>query len=129
MCRLSHAHDSERIDQLEQEIESLKVLLSILMIAQAATSEEMDAEEADSAKNTDAKWAKLENWRRLKRNMSYEQVRNLLGEPEQVSGGAFTRWSYPDLGSVTFYDDKVHGWHEPHGLEVPKVDNLRPENP
>ena len=56
--------------------------------------------------------ASLANWRRLRRGMKMDEVRKLLGEPESVNAGSFTRWYYPG-GSVTFDDDKVYGWDEP----------------
>jgi hypothetical protein len=54
------------------------------------------------------------NWRRLRRGMKMDAVRELLGEPENVNApGPFTIWGYPDGASVTFDDDKVYGWSEP----------------
>jgi len=52
-------------------------------------------------------------WRALKRGLSLDQVRVILGEPVRVLGGEITIWSYKNNGSVTFYKDKVSGWSEP----------------
>jgi len=53
------------------------------------------------------------NWRRLRRGMKMDAVRELLGDPESVEAGPFTRWQYPDGAQVTFYEEKVYGWEEP----------------
>lgn len=54
------------------------------------------------------------NWRRLRRGMTMDAVRALLGEPESVSaGGSLTMWTYPDLAFVSFSSEKVDGWSEP----------------
>lgn len=52
-------------------------------------------------------------WRALRRGLGFTGVRDLLGEPESISGGLVTIWSYKNFGSVTFYEDKVSGWREP----------------
>ena len=61
---------------------------------------------------TSTKWRDLANWRRLRRGMSMDQVRELLGEPERVDAGYITFWRWPD-GDVNFIDSKVDGWSEP----------------
>ena len=53
-----------------------------------------------------------EAWRQLRRGMDEAQVRRILGEPERVSGGAFTVWYYSP-GQVTFLEDKLDSWEEP----------------
>lgn len=55
----------------------------------------------------------LAAWRRLRRGMKADEVRKLLGEPEKVTAGGVTFWYYPDLGNVSFMDEKVYGWSEP----------------
>ncbi len=55
----------------------------------------------------------LSSWRQLKKNMSEEQVRALLGEPAKVDGGTFAFWHYRSGGTVTFYNDRVDSWTEP----------------
>lgn len=57
--------------------------------------------------------ADLSSWRQLKKNMSEEQVRALLGEPAKVDGGTFAFWHYRSGGSVTFYNDRLDSWTEP----------------
>ena len=56
----------------------------------------------------------LANWRRLRNTMTMDQVRALLGEPDNVNAGPrLVIWSYPDFGSVTFVDGNLNGWVEP----------------
>lgn len=55
----------------------------------------------------------LGSWRQLKKSMSEEQVRALLGEPSKVDGGTFAFWHYKSGGTVTFYNDRVDAWTEP----------------
>lgn len=70
----------------------------------------------------------LSAWRRLKHDMTEEQVKKLLGEPEHVmSSNGFTLWTYRHpkensvsgtfiSGSITFSDKgTVQDWNEPSG--------------
>lgn len=59
------------------------------------------------------------NWRKLSKGMSQSRVRQILGEPEKIRGGAYTYWSYKD-GSLSFYVcgsdchlDGLDSWTEP----------------
>ncbi len=102
----SFASDSERITQLEKEVQELKTRLTNL---------ESPANKAVAQKPTvkNDGWKNLANWRSLKKGMSYEDVRTTLGEPGRIQGGSFTFWIYPDRGNVTFYNDKLDSWTEP----------------
>lgn len=55
----------------------------------------------------------LTGWRQLRKDMSQNDVRALLGEPKHIQGGPFAIWSYSNSGSVTFYKDLVYSWQEP----------------
>jgi TonB family protein len=57
-------------------------------------------------------WRDLANWRQLRRGMTMDEVRHLLGEPERLDGGPVTKWSYAD-GYVYYLPDKLEGWSEP----------------
>jgi len=64
------------------------------------------------------KWRDLANWRQLRRGMSMDQVRALLGEPERVDayGEAFTIWSWDSGSANVRFDgssDKLSAWSEP----------------
>lgn len=56
----------------------------------------------------------ITSWRRLRRGMTMDQVRTVLGEPENVTAmPSSTIWQYPSVGSVSFRADRVEGWSEP----------------
>lgn len=59
----------------------------------------------------------VQNWRRLRLNMTMDQVRVLLGEPERVNVGSWTFWYWDSLGGANIRFDnrsgKVDAWSEP----------------
>jgi hypothetical protein len=59
-----------------------------------------------------SKSRKLENWRKLKRGMTENQVRSILGEPVRIAGGVLTFWYYRS-GEVIFQLEKLDSWREP----------------
>jgi hypothetical protein len=104
----SVASDSDRITQLEKEVQELKLRLANLEAPQSNTTNRQK-----SLAPSDG-WKTLANWRSLKKGISYEDVRNTLGEPEKVkASGTFTFWYYLNRGDVTFYQDRLDGWTEP----------------
>ena len=103
----SYANDSDRITQLENEVQELKSRLIKLESPQANTNNQQKT--APSSQG----WKSLANWRALKKGMAYEDVRAILGEPERIAGGTFTSWYYKNQGEVTFYNDKLYSWSEP----------------
>ena len=108
MSSISLAHDSDRITQLENELKQLKQRLSNLEKppGTAVTSPKPIAS-ADG-------WKSLANWRSIKKDMRIDEVRLLLGEPASVrAAGPLTYWSFPNQGTVNFYDEKLNGWNEP----------------
>jgi hypothetical protein len=52
----------------------------------------------------------LTEWRRIKGQMSPEQVKEILGEPVRI---ADWQWHYPNGGRITFIDERVWQWAEP----------------
>ncbi len=59
----------------------------------------------------------LEDWAKLRRNMSKDTVRVLLGDPLGVSGSGQELWTYPFNGRVTFgYEGKLESWQVPGGV-------------
>jgi hypothetical protein len=63
-----------------------------------------------------ANWRDLANWRRLRRGMTMDQVRALLGEPERVNASINTYWYWgpPNYAEVYFdHQGKLAGWSEP----------------
>ena len=60
------------------------------------------------------KWQDLANWRQLRRGMSMDKVRALLGEPERVMamiGRVF--WDWPGCQVQFDNNGKLDGWSEP----------------
>lgn len=102
------ASDSDRITQLEKEVQDLKHRLTQL---EAPPSSSTTRQKPVVASSGD--WKILANWRSLKKGMSYEEVRALLGEPARIQGGDMTYWFYPSQSGVTFYKDKLDFWTEP----------------
>lgn len=103
----SIASDSDRITQLEKEVQELKTRLTSLEspVNKASVNNK-------STTSTDG-WKSLVNWRSLKSGMSYDEVRAILGEPTRIAGGNLAFWYYPNRGDVTFYEDKLKSWVEP----------------
>ena len=103
----SYADDSDRIDQLEKEVQVLKQRISKLESLLSNTSEEQ------VLVNPGNGWKSVSNWRKLTTDMSYDEVRNILGEPHKVDGGVLASWYYQNGGVVTFFQGKVRRWSEP----------------
>ncbi len=103
----SSAHETERVGKLEQEIQQLKLRLQKLEPPSATINPK--AAQPVSVEG----WKSKLQWRRLRQGMLPEDVRELLGEPERVMGGDFTRWVYPGYAVATFYEGKLDSWQEP----------------
>jgi hypothetical protein len=107
ICLNSFASDSDRITQLEKEVQELKLRLANL----EAPKSKINPDQKPVASSEG--WKSVSNWRLLKKGMSYDQVKATLGEPARVQGGSFTYWFYPNRSGVTFYEDKLDSWVEP----------------
>jgi len=103
----SFASDSERITQLEKEVQELKLRLTNLEPSQGSANNRQK-----SAVLSDG-WKNLANWRALKTGMSYDEVRMTLGEPARIAGGEIAFWFYPNRGSVSFHSHQLYSWTEP----------------
>ena len=103
----ANANDSVRIDQLEKEIQEIKLRLSKL---ESLLSNPSKAEELVTSSEG---WKSLVNWRKLTTDMSYNDVKKILGEPHRVDGGSLANWYYQNDGRVTFLGGKVQQWSEP----------------
>jgi hypothetical protein len=101
------AQDNSRINQLEQEIQSINLRLMKLESAQGVST---DAPKAPA--NNDG-WKSLANWRSLATGMTPSDVRGILGEPSRVDGGQIANWYYQNSGDVTFMRGKLYSWREP----------------
>ena len=103
----SLASDTDRITQLEKDVQNLKLRLTKLEVSQSSTSNQQKP-----STSTDG-WKFLANWRSLKKGMSYDDVRTILGEPSRIQGGTIAYWFYTNRSSVTFYEDRLDSWTEP----------------
>jgi hypothetical protein len=103
----SYANDSDRINQLEKELQEIKLRLSKL---ESLLSNPSKAQEVVASGDG---WKSVVNWRKLSRGMDPSDVRKILGEPHRVEGGKFARYYYKNDGMVHFYEDKVDRWAEP----------------
>ena len=100
-------HDSYRIEQLEKEIQKLKLRLSKLesLFSNPSKSQELSTSSEG--------WKSIANWRKLTTGMSTSDVQQILGAPHRVSGGGIARWYYQNDGVVVFMEGKVYQWNEP----------------
>ncbi len=99
------------IEQLNQKIEQLENRVSILESI-IANSNKKKSKQA----NVTAVAPKLQSWRKLKKNMTFNDVIDILGEPLRIRSGSSTYWYYSKNIShsyVSFYQDVVDGWEEP----------------
>lgn len=103
----AHAHDSDRIDRLEKEMQETKLRLQKL---ESSLGQPGNAQEPMTSGEG---WKSATNWKRLAKDMSASDVRKILGEPLQMDGGTFARWYYQNRGVVMFFEGKVSRWEEP----------------
>lgn len=103
----SYADDSDRIAQLEKEVQELKLRISKL---ESLLSNPNAAQEVVTSNEG---YKSIANWRKLTTDMGYSDVRKLLGEPQRVDGGSIAEWYYPNGGEVIFQRNKAWRWREP----------------
>jgi hypothetical protein len=103
----SFANDSERVRQLENEVNELRLRVQKLENPQPNASNQQKPVVANEGAKS------IANWRKLNRGMSYNEVRGLLGEPLRIEGGGVAYWMYSNNGRVTFVRDTLSSWNEP----------------
>ena len=103
---ISFAHDSDRIDQLEIEVQILKQQVSELQSMLHGNNKEKFVSKGDG-------WKSLANWRKLTTGMDETAVRRILGEPQRIRGGIVAFWYYQNGGTVNFMGGLLQGWSEP----------------
>jgi len=103
----SYAHDSDRIEQLEKEVQETKERLSILESKLRIKNDEKELEVADDG------WKSVAKWRKLSSGMSTLNVKNILGDPHRIVGAKNATWYYKNGGVVKITDGNVVSWSEP----------------
>jgi len=103
----SYAGDSARIDQVEKEVQELK--LRVLKLESLISNPNSVQEVVPSGEG----WKHVANWRKLSTGMNPSDVRKILGEPHRVDGGIIATWYYPNGGEVIFQSNKTWRWREP----------------
>ena len=103
----SYAHDSDRIEQLEKEVEETKQRLLILESKLLIKNDEKELVIADDG------WKSVANWRKLTFGMSSLSVKEILGDPHKVVGAKNAVWYYDNGGVVRITDGNVDRWSEP----------------
>lgn len=118
----SYADDSDRIDQLEKQVQELKLRVSkletLLNKSNATPSKPVTKlSKPDANKNVITSgdgWKSISSWKKLFSGMSHKDVRKILGEPSRTRGGEyFETWNYPNSGYVIFKYGKVFRWTGP----------------
>jgi hypothetical protein len=104
----SYANDSDRIDQLEKEIQETKLRLLKL---ESLLSNPSNAQKPVTSGEG---WKSIMNWRKLTTDMSTSDVQKILGEPHRVDGGTVAMWYYQNGGRIMFMSGKVSSWTEPY---------------
>jgi hypothetical protein len=103
----SFANDSERLTQLENQVNELRLRLQKLENPLPNASNQQKQVVANEGAKS------IANWRKLNRGMSYNEVRGILGEPMRIEGGGIATWRYASNGSVVFIRDRLSSWDEP----------------
>ena len=111
----SYAHDSDRIEQLERDIQETKQRLSILeskLRNKTDGNELVTADEKELEISGDG-WKTVANWRKLSYGMSELSVKKILGDPHKIDGAKNAVWYYDNGGVVRIVDGNVERWTEP----------------
>jgi len=103
----ANAHDSDRIIQLEKEIQEIKARLSRI---ESFPSHPSNAQEPVTSSEG---WKSVMNWRKLTPGMSTSDVRRILGEPHRIDGGDIATWHYQNDGRIVFHKGQARYWNEP----------------
>ena len=108
---ISVSAENDAIERLKQKITELekriKDLEAILKIYHAPENKESDETYG---------WLNNKSWRNLRKGMSENEVKNLLGDPLKTVEGSKTIWYYPNFyRSYVSFDEKgnLTGWIEP----------------
>lgn len=100
-----------KVEKLQQKVSQLET--RVAKLEKLLLSNESDSK-SSQAVNDSKPWENKQNWRKLERGMSKDEVSQILGEPDDImTSGPSSYWRYANGGSVNFYDEDLDGWHEP----------------
>ncbi|MBN1903828.1 MAG: outer membrane protein assembly factor BamE [Deltaproteobacteria bacterium] len=94
----------QQITELENRIKDLEQIIKIYH------------DPKDQEKEIAYGWLNKKNWRNLKKGMTQEEVKKILGEPVKSVDGSRLIWYYPNFyQSYVSFDEKgsLIGWNEP----------------
>ena len=103
--------ENNEIDALKQKITKLenriKDLENLLKVYQIPVEQDTDKKYG---------WLNKKTWRSLKKGMTEDEVKKILGEPVKAVEGYRTIWYYPSFYSgIVSFDEKGNliGWNAP----------------
>ncbi len=94
----------QQITELENRIKDLEQIIKIYDVPR------------EQGKEIAYGWLNKKNWRNLKKGMTQEEVKRILGEPVKSVDGSRLIWYYPNFyQSYVSFDEKgnLTGWNEP----------------
>ena len=106
ICAIASAQSvDDRILELESRIEQLE-----RRVEQIERQVAQPAPPARAPKSTSS-----QNWRSLRRGMTEDEVRSILGEPHRVDVAAsYISWEYREGAEALFNSNgRLQAWHEP----------------
>lgn len=101
---------AKRVERLETQLLSLEERIKVL----EGTAAKIPPGSQSMKGSVD--WKNRENWRALRKGMTKDEVRSLLGEPDYATAsGSFETWYWTKRygPNVTFHEESVYGWEEP----------------
>jgi hypothetical protein len=104
---------NQKIKELEQKITQLEKRIAKL----EGILLEFQKNQEKMIVHSPSKWKNKANWRLLKKGMSKEEVRQILGEPPKITANAYYGdiWYYPDIkgGNASFNEGgSLTSWSE-----------------
>jgi polyhydroxyalkanoate synthesis regulator phasin len=105
----------QKVTQLESKIAEVEEVLIEEVLVPREQKKILEEILPPSSRDTinSEKWRNKQNWRKLEKGMSEEEVKKILGEPSRIKSiPSVEMWNYGS-GDVEFSDGEVRGWSEP----------------
>jgi len=117
-CAALDARADDRVAKLEAKIQQLELRILQSEIRIQKLEALLSKGSAKPIQVRPGDYLNKANWRKLKKGMSKDQVKAILGDPPKVSASSIgDRWDYPRISDayVSFNTrDLVTGWVEPN---------------